>query len=75
MNKPVAHVTLEGWMLFKSLRRCPQRSPVSTETYFAKQSTIRHYSKTGEAQQDVFEGDVESGKEQEELILQADASK
>lgn len=33
------------------------------------QSAIMISSKIREAQQDVFEGDVESGKEQEELIL------
>lgn len=53
----------------------PTLTCINTVTYFAKQSTIRHYSKIGEAQQDVFEGVVESGKEEEELILQADASK
>lgn len=34
-----------GWMPFKCLWCCPQHSPASTVTYFAKQPTIRHYDK------------------------------
>lgn len=67
------------WVLFQCLWCCPQHSPASTLSPTLQNSpqfAILISFKIGEAQQDKFDGDVGSaGKEQEELIRQADTSK